>query len=76
MHADRRRAMSRDRILKEEARLREETEGLPARAGMVNDEEDARYEEEVQGGCIARRRCNAGTNVGRRSPAEQQIGPG
>jgi len=48
-NASKRKAMSYGRMLKEEARLREEIQGLLARAGAVDAEEDERYGEPVRG---------------------------
>ena len=48
-NASKRKAMSYGRMLKEEARLKEEIEGLLARAGAVDAEEDERYGEEMRG---------------------------
>ena len=48
-NASKRKAMSYERMLKEEARLKEEIEALLARAGAVDAEEDERYGEEVRG---------------------------
>ena len=48
-NASKRKAMSYERMLKEEARLKEEIEALMARAGAVDAEEDERYGEEVRG---------------------------
>ena len=42
-------AMSYGQMLKEVARLKEEIEGLLARAGAVDAEEDERYGEEARG---------------------------
>ena len=47
-NASKRKAMSYGRMLKEEARLKEEIEGLLARAGAVDAEEDERYGEEMR----------------------------
>ena len=48
-NASKRKAMSHERMLKEEARLKEELKALMARAGAVDAEEDERYGEEVRG---------------------------
>ena len=48
-NASKRKAMSHERMLKEEARLKEERKALMARAGAVDAEEDERYGEEVRG---------------------------
>ena len=48
-NASKRKAMSYGRMLKEEARLKEEIEGLLTRAGAVDAEEDERYGEEMRG---------------------------
>ena len=48
-NASKRKAMSYERMLKEEARLKEEIEALLSRAGAVDAEEDERYGEEVGG---------------------------
>ena len=48
-NASKRKAMSYGRMLQEEARLKEEIEGLLARAGAVDGEEDERYGEEMRG---------------------------
>ena len=48
-NASKHKAMSYDRMPKEEARLKEEIEALLARAGAVDAEEDARYGETVRG---------------------------
>ena len=48
-NASKRKAMSYERMLKEEARLKGEIEALMARAGAVDAEEDERYGEEVRG---------------------------
>ena len=48
-NASKRKAMSYGRMLKEEARLNEEIEGLLARAGAVDAEEDERYGEQMRG---------------------------
>ena len=48
-NASKRKAMSHERMLKEEARLKEELKALMARAGAVDAEEGERYGEEVRG---------------------------
>lgn len=48
-NASKRKAMSYGRMLKEEARLKEEIQGLLARAGAVDAQEDERYGEEMRG---------------------------
>ena len=48
-NASKRKAMSHERMLKEEVRLKEELKALMARAGAVDAEEDERYGEEVRG---------------------------
>ena len=48
-NASKRKAMSYERMLKEEARPKEEIEALLSRAGAVDAEEDERYGEEVGG---------------------------
>ena len=48
-NASKRKAMSYGRMLQEEARLKEEIEGLLERAGAVDGEEDERYGEEMRG---------------------------
>ena len=48
-NASKRKAMSYGRMLHEEARLNEETQGLLDRAGALDAEEDARYGEQVRG---------------------------
>ncbi len=48
-NASKRKAMSYDRMLREEARLREEIEELTARAARVDEEEDRRFGKEVRG---------------------------
>ena len=48
-NASKRKAMSYGRMLQEEARLKEEIEGLLERAGAVDAEEDERYGEEMRG---------------------------
>ena len=48
-NASKRKAMSYERMLKEEARLKEEIQGLLGRAGAVDAEEDERYGEEMRG---------------------------
>ena len=48
-NASKRKAMSYGRMLKEEARLREEIQGLLARAGAVDSQEDERYGEQMRG---------------------------
>ena len=48
-NASKRKAMSYGRMLHEEARLKEEIQGLLDRAGAVDAEEDARYGEQVRG---------------------------
>ena len=48
-NASKRKAMSYGRMKKEETRLKEEIQGLLARAGAVDAEEDERYGEEVRG---------------------------
>ena len=48
-NASKRKAMSYGRMLKEEARLKEEIEALLASAGAVDAEEDERYGEEMRG---------------------------
>ena len=49
VRANARKAMSYGRMLQEEARLKEEIEGLLERAGAVDGEEDERYGEEMRG---------------------------
>ena len=49
-NASKRKAMSYGRMKKEEARLKEEIEGLLGRAGAVDAEEDERYGEQMRGG--------------------------
>ena len=48
-NASKRKAMSYGRMLKEEARLKEEIQGLLDKAGAVDAEEDERYGEQVRG---------------------------
>ncbi|MDD9981843.1 MAG: IS1182 family transposase [Gammaproteobacteria bacterium] len=48
-NASKRKAMSYGRMLKEEARLKEEIQQLLAQAGAVDAEEDERYGEEMRG---------------------------
>ena len=48
-NASKRKAMSYGRMLQEEARLKEEIEGLLERADAVDGEEDERYGEEMRG---------------------------
>ena len=48
-NASKRKAMSYGRMVKEEARLKEEIEGLLGKAGAVDAEEDERYGEEARG---------------------------
>ena len=48
-NASKRKAMSYGRMLQHEARLKEEIQGLLARAGAVDEEEDARYGEQARG---------------------------
>ena len=48
-NASKRKAMSYGRMLQQEARLKEEIEGLLSRAGAVDEEEDARYGEHARG---------------------------
>ena len=48
-NASKRRAMSYGRMVKEEARLKEEIQGLLDRAGAVDAQEDERYGEAVRG---------------------------
>ena len=48
-NASKRKAMSYGRMLKEQARLKEEIQGLLGRAGAVDAEEDDRYGEETRG---------------------------
>ena len=59
-------------MLQEEARLKEEIEGLLERAGAVDGEEDERYGQEMRGAnCL--RSCNAGRSVWRRSAAKARL---
>ena len=55
-NASKRKAMSYDRMKREEARLRAEIQALLARAGEVDAEEDARLGEAVRGWRRSRRR--------------------
>ena len=64
-NASKRKAMSYGRMLQEEARLKEEIEGLLERAGAVDGEEDERYGEEMRGDELPAE-CNAGRSVWRR----------
>ena len=48
-NASKRKAMSYGRMLTEEVRLKEEIQGLLDRAGAVDEQEDARYGEQVRG---------------------------
>ena len=74
-NASKRKAMSHERMLKEEARLKEELKALMARAGAVDAEEDERYGEEVRATSYPRS-CNAERSDWRRlgaSPARSAI---
>ena len=55
--ASKRKAMSYERMLKEEAGLKEEIEGLLAQAGAVDAEEDKRYGEDVRGDELPEELC-------------------
>ena len=48
-NASKRKAMSYDRMVREEARLREEIEALTTRAARTDEEEDRRFGKEVRG---------------------------